>query len=224
MGATNGLKKFEGTGCEQNTSSKVNAVIDLDGTLAFIHPESAEGDDSKKISAATYWFGYSKTENPALWKEAAPLTHVGKQSPPFQFINSGVARMHAGREDFITVLNRNKIYSAVKTFEGSPHTFLLFQPWFDSVVVYMDAFIKKIFPVKPRAGKPIIVASDGSGDYQTIQAALNSLGGKNNKPVTIFIKNAIYYEKILIDTSMANITLVGENKLNTIISWNDHTG
>src|SRR5688572_2249317 len=92
MGATNGLKKFEGNGCELKTSSIANAVINLDGTLSFIHPESGEGDDSKKISAATYWFGYSKTEQPDLWKDAAPLTHAGNHSPPIQFINSGVAR------------------------------------------------------------------------------------------------------------------------------------
>ena len=34
----------------------------MDGLLAFIHPESGEGDDSKRISAATNWFGFSKTE------------------------------------------------------------------------------------------------------------------------------------------------------------------
>ena len=102
MGATNGMAQFEGNGCYKNISSKANAVIDLDGTLAFTHPESGEGDDSKRISAATHWFGYSKTENPEIWKQAAPLTHVGKQMPPTQFINSGVSRMHAGREDFIS--------------------------------------------------------------------------------------------------------------------------
>jgi pectinesterase len=48
--------------------------------------------------------------------------------------------MHAGRDDFITVLKQNNIYSEVKTFEGAPHTFLLFDPWFDSTVTYMIFF------------------------------------------------------------------------------------
>ena len=64
MGATNDIASFEGDGCNKNISSKVNAVIDMDGLLAFIHSESGEGDDSKRTSAATNWFGYSKTENP----------------------------------------------------------------------------------------------------------------------------------------------------------------
>lgn len=145
MGATNKMELFEGDGCYKKYTSEVNAVIDLDGTLAFIHPESGEGDDSKRISAATYWFGYSKTENPELWKQAAPLTHVGKHTPPTLFINSSVARMHAGREDFIKVLNQFNIYSEVKTFDGSPHSFLLFEPWFSPVVNHIDEFLKKIF-------------------------------------------------------------------------------
>ena len=60
MGATNSIDSFEGDGCNKEVSSKVNAVINIDGIVAFIHPESGEGDDSKRISAATNWFGYSK--------------------------------------------------------------------------------------------------------------------------------------------------------------------
>lgn len=225
MGATNGMKQFEGEGCIKNISSKVNAVIDLDGTLAFIHPESGEGDDSKRISAATYWFGYSKTENPAIWKQAAPLTHVGKHTAPTQFINSGVVRMHAGREDFISVLKQHKIYSETRTLEGSPHSFLLFNPWFDTTVVYMDKFIRNIFPTEQKKfAKEIIVAQDGSGNYKTVQAAIDAVPANNKKPVIIIIKKGIYKEKILIDSLRPFITLAGEDKLNTILTYNDHTG
>ncbi|MBL7746137.1 MAG: alpha/beta hydrolase fold domain-containing protein, partial [Chitinophagaceae bacterium] len=184
MGATNGMMQFEGDGCYKNISSKVNAVIDLDGTLAFIHPESGEGDDSKRISAATHWFGYSKTENPELWKKAAPLTHVGKHTPPTQFINSGVARMHAGREDFIAVLKQHNIYSETRTLEGSPHSFILFNPWFDTTVVYMDTFLRRIFPEhKIKFVKELTVAQDGSGDHKSVQAAINAVPVNNKKPV-----------------------------------------
>lgn len=225
MGATNEMKQFEGEGCYKNVSGKVNAVIDLDGTLAFIHPESGEGDDSKRISAATHWFGYSKTENPELWKQAAPLTHVGKHTPPTQFINSGVARMHAGREDFVAVLKQHKIYSETRTLEGSPHSFLLFNPWFDTTVVYMDKFLRRVFPAAPKKfAKEITVAQDGSGDYKTVQAAINAVPVNNKKPIVIIIKKGIYKEKILIDSLRPFITILGEDKLNTVLTYNDHTG
>jgi len=224
MGATNGMKQFEGEGCYQKLSSKANAVIDLDGTLAFIHPESGEGDDSKRTSAGTYWFGYSKTENPDIWKQAAPLTHVGKHNPPILFINSAVDRMHAGREDFITILNQHKIYSEVKTLQGSPHSFLLFHPWFDTTVAYMDRFIRKIFPDQKKVENTITVAKDGTGDYSTVQDALNAVPVNNKKPVTVFIKKGIYKEKLFLDSSKQFVALVGEDKFNTVLTYNDHTG
>jgi pectinesterase len=147
MGATNNIAGFEGDGCNKNTSSRVNAVIDIDGLLAFIHPESGEGDDSKRTSAATNWFGYSKSENPELWKQGSPLTHAGPHVPPTLFINSNVARMHAGRDDYIKILNEFNIYSEIKSFDA-PHSFCLFDPWFDLTIKYIDGFLKKVFANK----------------------------------------------------------------------------
>lgn len=225
MGATNGMLQFEGKGGYKKYSSTVNAVIDLDGTLAFIHPESGEGDDSKKTSSATYWFGYSKTENPELWKQAAPLTHAGKHTPPTLFINSGVARMHAGREDFIAVLNQHNIYSEVRTFEGSPHTFILFHPWFDTTVKYMDQFLRKVFTAYPfPINRTITVAQDGSGDYKTVQAAFDAIPYNNRRHTIIYIRPGEYKEKLLLDSTKDHVSLMGADKLTTILTWNDHTG
>jgi pectinesterase len=145
LGATNGMARFDSTACRQAAGSKVNAVVDIDGVLAFIHPESGEGDDSKRTSAATYWFGYSKTENPGLWYDASPLTHAGAHTPPVLFLNSSVARMQAGQKDFIARLQQYGIYSEVHTFEGAPHSFPLFHPWFQPMVDYIHHFLQKVF-------------------------------------------------------------------------------
>lgn len=221
LGTTIGNKKFEGNHCNLNRSSSFQAVVDIDGTLSFVHPESGEGDDSKKMSAATYWFGFSKKDNPALWKEASPLTHVGKHTPPVLFLNSSVARMHAGREEFIKILDQHHIYSEVKTFEGSPHSFILFGPWFDSSVRFIHQFLKNVFYKNKNM---IIVAQDGSGNYTTVQAALSGISMNNKKPVTIFIRNGVYKEKLCLDSSKNFVTLVGEDKFKTILTYNDHTG
>ncbi|MEQ1677140.1 MAG: pectinesterase family protein [Chitinophagaceae bacterium] len=225
MGATNNNPVFEGKGEYKKYSSVVNALIDLDGTLAFIHPESGEGDDSKRISSATYWFGYSKTENPELWKQAAPLTHVGKHTPPVQFINSSVARMHAGREDFISILNQNNIYSEVRTFEGSPHTFLLFHPWFDSTVNYIDQFCKKIFPKKSKLDTyQLIVAKDGSGMFSSVQAAFDAVPYNNDQTTVIRVMPGVYKEKLFLDSTKNRVQLLGTDKMTTILTYDDHTG
>jgi acetyl esterase/lipase len=145
LGVTNNNLKFEGMNCNLKSSSAVQAIVDLDGTLSFVHPESGEGDDSKKTSAATYWFGYPKKDNPKLWEEASPLTYVDRNTPPTLFINSSVERMHAGRTDFLKVLDENNIYSEVKTFSDAPHSFPLFDPWFEPTLKYTDEFLKKVF-------------------------------------------------------------------------------
>lgn len=145
LGTTNGNPKFEGNGEYQNHSSDVQAIVDVDGTFAFIHPESGEGDDSKNKSAATLWFGFSKTERPDLWHEAAPLNNLSNKTPPILFINSSVDRMHAGRDDAIKKLNAWGIYSEVHTFPDAPHPFWLFNPWFEPTVKYTVNFLNKVF-------------------------------------------------------------------------------
>lgn len=145
LGTTANMPLFEGLGCESRISSHVNAIIDMDGTLSFVHPESGEGDDSRGTSAATYWFGYSKKENPVLWQAASPLSYVGAETPPTLFINSSVDRMHAGRTDYIKVLEDNGIYSEIISFETAPHSFVLYDPWFEPTVQYIDGFLMRIF-------------------------------------------------------------------------------
>lgn len=145
MGTTANMPLFEGVVTNSNSQSQVNAVVDIDGTLSFVHPEGGEGDDSKNISAATYWFGYSKKDNPKLWETASPLSYVSASTPPTLFINSSVARMHAGRDDYRKILDKNGIYSEVHEFENSPHTFCLFNPWFEPTIQYIDGFLKKVF-------------------------------------------------------------------------------
>lgn len=70
----------------------------------------------------------------------------------------------------------------------------------------------------------VTVALDGSGDYRTVQAALNAVPKNNKKPVTIFIKSGIYKEKLFLDSTKNFVTIIGEDKFNTILTYNDHTG
>ncbi len=145
VGVTNNNPVFADKGCNLKTSDAVQAIIDIDGILSFVHPESGEGDDRKSISAATYWLGYPKKDNLKLWTEASSLSYVGKTTPPVLFLNSSVDRMHAGRDDFRKILNVHQIYSEVHTFEGAPHAFCLFDPWFEPTVKYTAGFLDKVF-------------------------------------------------------------------------------
>jgi pectinesterase len=139
IGTTNNNPIFEDKTFKNKASSKVNAIIDIDGVLAFRHPESSEGE------MASFWLGGSYDENPENWKNASALSHTNKNTPPILFICSSIDRFHAGRNDMIAILNKNKIYSEVRTIEDSPHSFWFFEPWFSKTVEYSTKFLDKIF-------------------------------------------------------------------------------
>jgi pectinesterase len=69
----------------------------------------------------------------------------------------------------------------------------------------------------------LTVAQDGSGDYKTIQEAVNSVRDFGQR-VTIHIKKGVYHEKLVIPAWKTLITLIGEDKENTIITNNDYSG
>lgn len=144
-GVTNGISDFEGKEGNTGQSSKVRAVVDIDGILSFTHPESAEGDDSRGTSAATYWFGYSKKDKPELWNAASSLTYTNNAKVPMLFLNSSADRMHAGRDDLIKIFQAKNIYTEVHTFAGAPHVFCLFEPWFTPTVKFTVDFLNKVF-------------------------------------------------------------------------------
>ena len=75
-----------------------------------------------------------------------------------------------------------------------------------------------------QTAKKIIVAKDGSGNYTSLQQAFNAIPFNNNKPVLIYIKKGIYKEKLYLDSTKNNVSLEGEDKNETIITYDDHTG
>lgn len=69
----------------------------------------------------------------------------------------------------------------------------------------------------------VVVAKDGSGNFTTIQAAISSI--RDFRPegrTVIFIKKGVYKEKVVLPTNKTEITLIGEDRDSTIITWNDH--
>ena len=67
----------------------------------------------------------------------------------------------------------------------------------------------------PSSPKRITVAADGSGDYRTVQGALNSLPDSSSTARLIYIKKGVYQEKVYIEKG--NIIFQGEDREKTII-------
>jgi len=116
-------------------NADIKAIVNIDGVLAFHHPESTEG------KYAALWLGGTYEEVPEIWNDASALSHVAENMPPILFINSQHDRFHAGRNDMIEILNKYKIYSKVEKILDSPHTFWLFHPWFEQTIQYTINFL-----------------------------------------------------------------------------------
>jgi hypothetical protein len=72
----------------------------------------------------------------------------------------------------------------------------------------------------PGITQTITVAKDGSGQFTTVQAAVNSIASGSSTHIRIDIKAGTYTEKLTI-ASRTNLCLVGAGATTTILSYND---
>ncbi len=71
----------------------------------------------------------------------------------------------------------------------------------------------------PRAGTTrLTIAADGSGDFCTVQGALDFVPDGNRTPTTLFLKKGVYRE-IVAFTNKHAITLVGEDRKASVITY-----
>ena len=68
------------------------------------------------------------------------------------------------------------------------------------------------------------VAQDGTGNFRTIQEAINAVRDLSQQRVTIHIRNGVYHEKLVIPSWKTMIALVGESRDSTIITYDDYSG
>jgi len=65
------------------------------------------------------------------------------------------------------------------------------------------------------------VAQDGSGNFKTVQEAINAVPDFRKVTTTIFIKNGIYKEKLNLSASKHLVNMIGESVAQTILTFDD---
>ena len=68
----------------------------------------------------------------------------------------------------------------------------------------------------------LVVARDGTGEFRTIQEAIEVCRAFMDYHKVIYIKKGTYKEKIVIPQWLQNIELVGEDRDQTVITFDDH--
>ena len=138
VGTTANNPSFENPKDDLTNSTAVQAIVDVDGVLAFIHP------DSKENKVAAHWMGGDSIEAREIWLEASALTHTDGHTPPMLFLASKYPRFLAGRQDVMAILDQHHIYNETHFLEDAPHSFWLFDPWFDPSIEYISHFLNKV--------------------------------------------------------------------------------
>lgn len=68
----------------------------------------------------------------------------------------------------------------------------------------------------------IVVARDGTGEFRTIAEAIEVCRAFMDYTKVIYVKRGIYKEKLIVPQWLTNIQIVGENRDETIITYDDH--
>ena len=68
----------------------------------------------------------------------------------------------------------------------------------------------------------IVVSRDGTGNFRTLQEAVESARAFMDYTVTIYVKNGVYKEKVIVPSWVENIDIIGEDRDKTIITYDDH--
>lgn len=66
-----------------------------------------------------------------------------------------------------------------------------------------------------------VVASDGSGDFLTVQEAFDAVPDFRKNETRILLKPGIYKEKLVLASSKTNVSLIGEDAETTVITNDD---
>ncbi|WP_456867988.1 pectinesterase family protein [Galbibacter sp. BG1] len=86
---------------------------------------------------------------------------------------------------------------------------------YSNMEVYANSLLKK-------REFDYIVSLDGTGDFTSVQAAIDEVPNFRKKQTRIFIKNGVYKEKLVLPASKTNVAFIGEDKENTILTFNDY--
>lgn len=70
-----------------------------------------------------------------------------------------------------------------------------------------------------RAGaKDLVVAADGSGDFKTVQAAIDAAPANSDQRTVILVRRGTYAELVVVPAEKKNLTIRGEDRKQTMIA------
>lgn len=87
--------------------------------------------------------------------------------------------------------------------------------------VILFAWMSLLVSVHAEEKYDFVVAQDGSGDFTTVQAAINAVPEMRTNRTRIHIKPGTYKEKLTLPANKTNVSFIGDCALTTKITYDD---
>ncbi|WP_202076567.1 pectate lyase [Caldalkalibacillus salinus] len=84
--------------------------------------------------------------------------------------------------------------------------------------------VKEQRPKMEALPNTLTVSKDGTGDYTTVQEAIDAVPSNNTQPVEIHISNGIYEEVVTVPADKPYISIIGESAEDTVITYDNYAG
>lgn len=86
---------------------------------------------------------------------------------------------------------------------------------------------REVQTMLPEVGRHIqfpdfVVAKDGSGDFFTVQEAVNALPDFSREEIWLLVREGVYYEKISIPASKRTVRMTGEGAERSVVSFDGY--
>jgi len=85
-------------------------------------------------------------------------------------------------------------------------------------VAVNDAFVMAAWGKEQKTEGKVRMLADGSGDFATVQGAVDFIPGGNTNPVVVNIRNGTYIEVVRVN-SKHNVTFTGQSRRQVIVAY-----
>lgn len=140
LGVSPARREWEGEGGNPTESSAVQAVAAFNPAVDLVAFGQLRSNDANNSVAA--FLGSTFAAKPDLWKDATPITHIGKHAPPFLFL-------HGDADTTVPIAQSHKMLQSLKAAgvraeilvaPGAGHGFFNRPPWFEPTLRRMAEF------------------------------------------------------------------------------------
>ena len=203
--------------------TRVQAVVGCAPVTNFEQDLAARGGVSPALQAL---LGRSAEVDPAalaLLRELSPLNHVKAGAPPFLLVHGTADRTVPFQQslDFQAKVRATGGTCDLAEIRDAPHGLL---KWAAADPAWMTKIVEWLHGTFAVAPAGATVAADGTGDFRTVQEAINAAPQSTSadRPWTIRIKPGVYKERLYLQREKRFLRLVGEDAATTVLTYDLH--